>query len=173
MPTPQFPEVENAITRRDFFNWAVVGWAGFTAAMGAFLAASGRLFFPNITFEPPQQFKAGFPAEYAANKVDERFKKRYGVWLVRNERGIYCLSTVCTHLGCTPNWLEGESKFKCPCHGSGFYSTGINFEGPAPRPLERYKIGRGEDGQITVDKNMKYQFEKGQWNDANSFLELA
>ncbi|NQW44633.1 MAG: Rieske 2Fe-2S domain-containing protein, partial [Deltaproteobacteria bacterium] len=79
----------------------------------------------------------------------------------------------CTHLGCTPNWLEGESKFKCPCHGSGFYSTGINFEGPAPRPLERYKIGRGEDGQITVDKNMKYQFEKGQWNDANSFLELA
>ncbi|NQW44306.1 MAG: Rieske (2Fe-2S) protein, partial [Deltaproteobacteria bacterium] len=99
MPTPQFPEAENAITRRDFFSWTVVGWAGFTAAMGAFLAASGRLFFPNITFEPPQQFKAGFPAEYAANKVDERFKKRYGVWLVRNERGIYCLSTVCTHLG--------------------------------------------------------------------------
>ena len=39
---------------------------------------------------------------------------------------------VCTHLGCTPNWLEAEQKFKCPCHGSGFYKDGINFEGPAP-----------------------------------------
>ena len=36
-----------------------------------------------------------------------------------------------------PNWLDGEQKFKCPCHGSGFYMTGVNFEGPAPRPLER------------------------------------
>ena len=47
----------------------------------------------------------------------------------------FALSTVCTHLGCTPNWLPVESKFKCPCHGSGFRMTGIHFEGPAPRPL--------------------------------------
>ena len=33
-----------------------------------------------------------------------------------------------TALGCTPNWLEAEFKFKCPCHGSGFYISGINFE---------------------------------------------
>ena len=52
-------------------------------------------------------------------------------------------ASVCTHLGCTPNWLEGEQKFKCPCHGSGFYKDGINFEGPAPRPLERYAIRIG------------------------------
>ncbi len=150
-----------------------VGWAAFTGAMVAGTTAAGRLFFPNITFEPPQQFKAGFPAEYAVNKVDERFKKKYGVWIVRNERGIYVLSTVCTHLGCTPNWLEAEAKFKCPCHGSGYYATGINFEGPAPRPLERFRINVAEDGQIYVDKTAKFQFEKGQWNDPASFLELA
>ncbi|MCB0418216.1 MAG: hypothetical protein KDD39_11225, partial [Bdellovibrionales bacterium] len=62
---------------------------------------------------------------------------------------------------------------KCPCHGSGFYKTGINFEGPAPRPLERFKIGLSEDGQIFVDKNKKYQQEKGEWDDPDSFLELA
>ena len=56
----------------------------------------------------------------------------------------FALSTVCTHLGCTPNWLPVESKFKCPCHGSGFRMTGIHFEGPAPRPLERFKNQHGK-----------------------------
>ena len=83
---------------------------------------------------------------------------------------IYALSTTCTHLGCTPNWLEREEKFKCPCHGSGFKITGINFEGPAPRPLERWAIGIGEDGQIVVDKSQKFQQEMGQWNNPESFI---
>ncbi|MCB0404627.1 MAG: ubiquinol-cytochrome c reductase iron-sulfur subunit [Bdellovibrionales bacterium] len=173
MPAPKFPEAPETVSRRTFVSWIAVGWVGFVSALGLGLTAVGRLFFPNVTFEPPQRFKAGFPSEYDVDKVDEHLKKQYGVWMVRNERGIYALSTVCTHLGCTPNWLEGEQKFKCPCHGSGFYKTGINFEGPAPRPLERFKIGLAEDGQIFVDKNKKYQQEKGEWDDPDSFLELA
>ena len=69
---------------------------------------------------------------------------KYGVWIVRTPEdieqhasGFYSLSVTCTHLGCTPNYLSAENKFKCPCHGSGFRTTGVNFEGPAPRPLER------------------------------------
>ena len=89
---------------------------------------------------------------------------------MRVPEGIYALSTVCTHLGCTPNWLSAENKFKCPCHGSGFYKTGINFEGPAPRPLERYRISLAEDGQILIDKSKKFQQEKGEWNNPESFL---
>ena len=89
----------------------------------------------------------------------------YGVWVVNGEyngqREIYALRTVCTHLGCTPNWLEGEQKFKCPCHGSGFYKDGINFEGPAPRPLERFAIRLADDGQIEVDKSKMFQEELG------------
>ena len=57
--------------------------------------------------------------------------------------GFYALFTICTHLGCTPNFLSAENKFKCPCHGSGFYKDGINFEGPAPRPLELQGLGEG------------------------------
>ena len=86
---------------------------------------------------------------------------------------LYALSTVCTHLGCTPNWLDGEQKYKCPCHGSGFYMTGINFEGPAPRPLERFGLRIAEDGMLDVDKSMKFQEEMGQWGDASSFVEVA
>lgn len=128
--------------------------------------------FPNVLFEPPATFKAGLPNEIQVGQVDERFKQRFGVWLVRDQAGIFALSTVCTHLGCTPNWLEAEQKYKCPCHGSGYYKDGVNFEGPTPRPLERFAISLGADGQIVVDKNRKFQQEKGEWSNPASFLKL-
>ncbi len=78
---------------------------------------------------------------------------------------------MCTHLGCTPNYLSAENKFKCPCHGSGYRLTGVNFEGPAPRPLERARVALSDDGQILVDKSRKFQYELGQWKDPDSFLE--
>lgn len=162
-----------ALSRRGFFSWLAVAWVAFTAAAAAGGAAMTRFLFPNVLFEPPQTFKAGLPEDYDVGKVDERWKEKFGVWIVRSEQEVYALSTTCTHLGCTPNWLEGENKFKCPCHGSGFYRTGINFEGPAPRPLERYRIVLADDGQILVDKTVKYQQEKGQWSDPESFVKLA
>jgi len=132
--------------------------------------------FPNVLNEPPQQFKIGFPSEYGEG-VDERWKDRFGVWIIRTPLdlvqeapGFYAIISTCTHLGCTPNWLAAENKFKCPCHGSGFRNTGINFEGPAPRPLERARIVLAEDGQILVDKSRKFQWELGQWTDPESFL---
>jgi len=101
------------------------------------------------------------------------------VWLARTPEdlvqgisGFYALIAVCTHLGCTPNYLPAEQKIKCPCHGSGFRLTGINFEGPAPRPLERAAISLSDDGQILIDKSRRFQFELGQWADPESFLKL-
>lgn len=117
-------------------------------------------------------FKAGLPSEYQVGKVDERFKIKYGVWIVRSADGIFALSTVCTHLGCTPNWLDAEKKFKCPCHGSGFRMSGINFEGPAPRPLERFKIELADDGQVLIDKSKSFHQEKGEWSDPLSILKV-
>ena len=158
--------------------WLGLAWGAFSAASAAALAATGRFMFPNVLNEPPQQFKAGFPTEYGIG-VDERWKERFAVWVVRTAEdidngaaGFYALSTVCTHLGCTPNYLSAESKFKCPCHGSGFRTTGVNFEGPAPRPLERHRIVLAEDGQILIDKSRKFQRELGQWLDPESFLRL-
>lgn len=156
--------------RRGFFSVAAAAWAAFGTVNAVMLGAMARFMFPNVVNEPPSSFKVGPPEEFAVGLVDERFKESHGVWLVRTIDGMYALSTVCTHLGCTPNWLPNESKFKCPCHGSGFYTTGINFEGPAPRPLERFRIVMAEDGQILVDKGKKFQFEKGEWDDPEAFL---
>ena len=61
------------------------------------------------------------------------------------------ISAICTHLGCTPDWKEAENKFKCPCHGSGYDSEGINFEGPAPRPMDRAHVELDPSGEIVVD----------------------
>ena len=158
--------------RRGFFSLASAAWAAFTGVNLVGLGTLARFLFPNVVNEPPSSFKAGPPSEFALGFVDERYKESHGVWIVRTGEGLYALSTVCTHLGCTPNWLPNESKFKCPCHGSGFYRTGINFEGPAPRPLERFRIVLAEDGQVLVDKSKKYQQEKGQWSDAEAFLKV-
>ncbi len=157
-------------------GWMGLAWGAFTASTAGCLAATGRFMFPNVLNEPPQQFTIGFPEEYVEG-VDERWKIRFGVWVVRTPfdeyhetSGFYALLVTCTHLGCTPNWLSAENKFKCPCHGSGFRPTGINFEGPAPRPLERARIVLAEDGQILIDKASKFQEELGQWEDPEAFL---
>src|SRR5437667_1022073 len=169
---------KTAIPRRSLLSWVTAAWVAFTASMLASLTATARFMFPNVLFEPPPTFKAGLPSEIQTGQVDERFKQRFAVWLVRDvdpvtgASGIYALSTICTHLGCTPNWLLAEQKFKCPCHGSGFYPSGVNFEGPAPRPLERFQITLGDDGQIVVDESVKFQQELGQWGLPGSFLEF-
>ena len=161
---------EEMVTRRRFVSWLFLGWGVFCACLGGLATMLLRYLFPNVLFEPPQSFKAGFPIDYAVGEVSLQWKNKYGVWLVRTMEGMYALSAVCTHLGCTPNWLAAEKKFKCPCHGSGFRTSGINFEGPAPRPLERFKISLADDGQILVDKTQRFQQEKGEWNDPLSFL---
>lgn len=156
--------------RRSFIKWSAVGWTAFAAAVGGYGSMGLRYLFPNVLFEPVQTFRAGMSDEYEPRSVSERFKDQHGVWIVRDDEKIYAVSTVCTHLGCTPNWSPSEGKFKCPCHGSGFYSTGINFEGPAPRPLERFKIFISDEGDIVVDKTKKFQQEKGEWSDPDSFI---
>jgi cytochrome b6-f complex iron-sulfur subunit len=160
-----------AVTRRGSLSSLGVAWTAFTAACAAGAVATNRFMFPNVLFEPPQTFKAGLASEFLPGTVDGRFKESFGVFVVREENGpLYALRAVCTHLGCTPNWLEAENKFKCPCHGSGFYRSGINFEGPAPRPLERYRIVLADDGQILIDKTKIFAYEKGEWSNPESLL---
>jgi cytochrome b6-f complex iron-sulfur subunit len=148
-----------------------LAWTAFSLAMVALTLGSVRFLFPNVLSEPPSKVKVGFPDNYEDGKVVERYKDQ-NIWVVKNLGAIYALSTTCTHLGCTPQWLEREQKFKCPCHGSGFYISGINFEGPAPRPLERWAVSVGDDGQLVVDKSKKFQQERGEWTNEESYIKV-
>jgi len=148
-----------------------IAWLAMTAAVTGWLLGTVRFLFPNVLSEPPSRVKIGFKDQFEEGKVVDRFKDA-NFWVVRYQGILYALSTTCTHLGCTPNWLESAGKFKCPCHGSGFYITGVNFEGPAPRPLERWAIFEGDDGQLVVDKSRKFQKELGQWDNPESFIKV-
>lgn len=146
-------------SRRDFFSR--MGWGGFGFFSLLTLLGFVRSGFPRILFHPPTRFKAGDPKDFVVGEVNEKFKQTQRIWIVREVTGFYALFAKCTHLGCTPRWLPAEDKFKCPCHGSGFYKDGTNFEGPAPRPLDRFEIGFVEDGQLVVDKSRLYHKNPG------------
>lgn len=57
------------------------------------------------------------------------------VALLRGESGIYALSLVCTHLGCTVSVMP--DGLYCPCHGTRFDQQGNVLQGPATRALPR------------------------------------
>ena len=154
----------------------VVAFAAMAGTSLLWLLDLARFMFPNVLVEPPTKFKIGPASDYPLGGVSTKWLAARGVWIVHTDQYkgrnlIYALASVCTHLGCTPNWLEGEQKYKCPCHGSGFYINGVNFEGPAPRPLERVGIKLASDGQLEVDKSVKFQEEMGQWEDSSSFVD--
>jgi cytochrome b6-f complex iron-sulfur subunit len=151
-----------------------LGLAALGAVSGLWTAAAARFMVPNVVTEPASRFGIGPPADYPPGRVETQFKERHGIWVVnaeyRGKQQIFALRTVCTHLGCITLWQESERKFKCPCHGSGFHTDGINFEGPAPRPLERYALRLTDDGQLEVDKSRTFREELGQWEDPASFV---
>lgn len=165
--------------RRGFMQIAMgsamaMGFTALSVTGGLFTLGLARFLFPNVLAEPPSKFKVGSKDGFPAGKVETKYVAQFGVWVVNGDfqglQQVYALKTVCTHLGCTPSWLEAEQKFKCPCHGSGFYKDGVNFEGPAPRPLERYAIRVADDGQLEIDKSKTFQEELGQWADPDSYV---
>ncbi|MBI3540746.1 MAG: Rieske 2Fe-2S domain-containing protein [Deltaproteobacteria bacterium] len=164
------PDEANLWTRREFFGMA--GWGAFLSAIGLGLLGFLRFMFPRVLFEPSPVFKAGKPADYNVGEVSEKYKEEQRVWIQRQGDKIIAIQAICTHLGCTPRWLALENKFKCPCHGSGFTKEGVNFEGPAPRPLERLAIRLDDEGNLVVDKSKKFLYEKNQWEDPDSFVTL-
>ena len=156
------------VLRAMFGSAMGLGFTALGAAGGLWAAATARVMMPNVIAEPSSRFRVGFPGDYPEGHVETKYKQRPGVWVVhgvyRGRRQIYALRTVCTHLGCITLWQKDQQKFKCPCHGSGFYKDGVNFEGPAPRPLERYAIRIADDGQLEIDRSKTFQEELGLFN---------
>ncbi len=166
------------VSRRNFNLALIIGWGTLGAVTATFGAMFQDFFGPKVLKEPKKVYRIGKPEDFGnANAVYEQFKPSpWSFWIVNlqpSENKLVALSTICTHLGCIPNWLSSDSKFKCPCHGSGYYMTGINFEGPTPRPLERFAISKDADGFVVVDKGTVFRQELGEWDAPESFINLA
>ena len=139
--------------RRNFVTLMMTGY--FVILLGGFM----RFFFPRTLTEPKTKFPIGPPSDYEFG-VDTKWQASQRIWVVKNASGLFVILAKCTHLGCTPDWKAAENKFKCPCHGSGFTDEGINFEGPAPRPLDRCDVSLNAQGEVVVDKLKLYTFEQ-------------
>lgn len=155
-------------TRRSAVNR--IAWALVTSSFVVSLVTALRSLFPRVRATAPSRVTLARPEEFAVGEVSERWKKSDQLILVRNAEGFYALRSVCTHLGCIPGWQPVQDKFKCFCHGSGFRQDGTNFEGPAPRPLERLRIGLDGSGRIVVDTAVRFRGERGEWRQRGAFL---
>ncbi len=136
-------------SRREF-----LAAVGSTALAVTGLGAAGvtwNYLEPNVLFEPPLKFKVGKPEDYAPDTVTLDAERK--IFIVREESGyFYCLSAICTHLGCLTYWKGDETLIACPCHGSRFARHGQVVRPPAPRPLPHYLITLNDRGELVVDK---------------------
>ncbi len=151
---------------------SVASWGALFALSGAGAVQTLSFFMPSVVFHPPSTYEIGAiddfvaaadPDAYGVVHVESKWKKDHRFFVVRESGRIYSLFARCTHLGCTVNWFPGLRIFKCPCHGSQFYSNGVNFAGPAPRPLDRLKIFTNARGNLVVDTSVVFdikEFEK-------------
>lgn len=162
------------ISRRELLEKgiSVVSWGALFALSGAGAVETLRFFMPSVVFHPPSTYEIGTiddfvtmadPDAYGVIHVESKWKKDHRFFVVRESGRIYSLFARCTHLGCMVNWFPGLRIFKCPCHGSQFHSNGVNFAGPAPRPLDRLKIFTNARGNLVVDTSVVFdikEFEK-------------
>ena len=132
-------------TRRGFLGKASLLITGLTS-VGA-LAACLRLLKPNVRYEKPSKFKIGKTEQFPEGTFKNFAEKR--VIIFSDSDGLFAISSVCTHLGCTVS--PTEWGFQCPCHGSKYTKDGKVIAGPAPRPLEWHEIRQLEDGTLAVD----------------------
>lgn len=160
------------LSRREFLatGASAAGWGAFAVVLATGAVETLNFFFPRVIFRPPSRFNIGVPEDflgsgaapdrYGVIVVDQRWKASQRFFVVRERDRIYAMFARCTHLGCTVNWFEDLRTFKCPCHGSEYRSNGVNFAGPAPRPLDRLRIELNAEHELVVDTAIIYGPER-------------
>src|SRR5262249_9595951 len=149
-------------SRRSFLS--KVGISATLLAIAGQAYAYLRSLKPNVLYEEPRRFKVGVPDQFGEGG---KFLEDKRLFVFRQGKTFYAISASCTHLGCTVKMqklnqpkrvkargrqFEEQYEFHCPCHGSKYYGDGTNYAGPAPRPLDYFKLEISpDDGQLVVD----------------------
>jgi cytochrome b6-f complex iron-sulfur subunit len=146
---------DNKLNRRKFFTTIGNGASGLVL-LGS-LGVTLEYLTPNVLLEIPKVFKVGPIDNIQLDSVI--YNPEHRVFVMREKEGyFYAISSICTHLGCNTNWNPAgdvnhpEGIITCPCHGSKFTKLGEVIEGPAPRPLDKFKLFV-EDNKLVVNTN--------------------
>lgn len=170
-PTVRSVSPDESIKERSERTWwtrrkvlSRLGIGATLIALGGQAFAFVRSLVPNVLYESPQRYKVGTPDQFNEGPT---FLEDKRVFIFRQRNTFHAISATCTHLGCTVKMqrlnqprkvsvrgreIEEQAEFACPCHGSKYYGDGTNYSGPAPRPLDYYKLELSpDDGQLLVD----------------------
>ena len=173
-PAPKASSDKSSAPPPDMMRRRIL-WTALSGYLGINFLMFLRFFFPRALYEPNTVSTIGYPADFALG-IDQRFLTTIRCWIIREPDRIFAIYARCTHLGCTPEWKDSENKFKCPCHGSGYDSEGVNFEGPAPRPMDRAHIEIDATGRIVVDTSRLFVDDPNagvnQFNDPGAFINV-
>ena len=170
-------EEDFGVTRRQFFNRAILGLFG-----GAFM---GGLTISFLAFLWPK-LSGGFGSPIAVGSVadlrreialpDGTFRPKFVAaaqsWIVPFTRSstdgtsfeglpvvaggeggelpLMALWQKCVHLGCRVPSCESSQGFECPCHGSKYNLHGEYEDGPAPRNLDHFGVEVNDRGELVV-----------------------
>lgn len=152
------------LSRRSFIS--LLGWLSILGSTLFQGLSTLRAMVPNVLYEPPKKFKIGKPDDFPEGV---KFLAEKRLFVFKENNTFYCISAICTHLGCTVNYVQlpspqkaqlpsGETitenhEFFCPCHGSKYRAEGSVYGGPAPKNLSWFKLSLAPDGQIVVDSS--------------------
>jgi len=79
-----------------------------------------------------------------------RFGNNPGIVLRTPSGELKAFTAVCTHLGCTVQYVPGESYILCACHNGKYDLNGQVISGPPPKALEEFTVvEQGEDIIVT------------------------
>jgi nitrite reductase/ring-hydroxylating ferredoxin subunit len=143
--------------RRDFLGLAARSSALFSLLFAFF----GILRLPKAAVlpSPSKRFRAMLPESLPFH--EPFVPPGRSVALFRTEKGVYAVSTVCTHLGCIVKSVP--DGFDCPCHGSKFSKDGFVLRGPAPKGLPRLGVTRISDTEFLVDEGLNLPAESEEY----------
>jgi len=71
------------------------------------------------------------------------------IFVVRREKKVFALSSVCTHKGCKVR-AQDDGSYHCKCHGSTFDREGKVTKRPAKRDLPRLGVALDERSHVLV-----------------------
>ena len=120
-----------------------------------------RFFFPRALYEPKTKFTIGYPVGFRVRRghqIPEGPPNLGGPQHRGNFRHHCHLHSSGLHAR-----LETQRKqIQVPVPRQRLRSEGINFEGPAPRPMDRAHVELDPQGQIVVDVSHSYSWPKGE-----------
>jgi cytochrome b6-f complex iron-sulfur subunit len=129
---------------------------------GGLLAWAGSVIYPILRYLTPPRDAGGADKAVLTDAQKKEIESARSVIIpLASDRVIVfepktgklsALSAVCTHEGCTVQFLPADSLIWCACHNGKYSLDGRVISGPPPRPLAAYSVEGSLSDTVTVAK---------------------